>query len=254
MDIRIENVAWFIKIFFFLIISFFAVLRLVVSATRRHTRSQLLRTHRNMTSLVKSSKTFHLSGGLNWRDIKNKVEGVTFIDDRRVAMVFRNKAKETSLATTTLLGSNDFPGVKTCSLYEPSFGESGNGDDGHDTEIVRDLIRASGMKKNRIIASSCDFSVFRIDIDVSLDVHRCYQSLRQRASSISVDGDAVDQRRPACVVMDLELDDALYITHDRVVWRISDTVPQTILVSVEGKGPSEARVLVNKSRKMIRLF
>lgn len=207
-----------------------------------------------MTVLVKLGKTFHLSGRLNWKDIKNRVEGVTFIDDRRAVMVFRNEAKETSLVTTTLLGSNYFPGVKTCSLYEPSFGDSGKGDDGHDTEIVRSLLRASGMKKNRIIASSCDMSVFRVDIDVSLDVHRCYQSLRQRASSTSVDRDSVDQRRPACVLMDLELDDALYITHDRVVWRISDTVSQTILVSVEGKGPSEARVLVNKSRKMIGLF
>lgn len=210
-----------------------------------------------MTVLVKWGKTFHLSGRLNWRDIKNRVEGVTFIDDRRAVMVFRNKAKETSLATTTLLGSNYFPGVKTCSLYEPGFDDSGDGDDGddgHDTEIVRDLIRASGMKRNRIIASSCDFSVFRVDIDVSLDVHRCYQSLRQRASSTSVGGDSVDQRRPACVLMDLELDDALYITHDRVVWRISDTVSQTILVSVEGKGPSEARVLVNESRRMMGLF
>lgn len=207
-----------------------------------------------MTVLIKLGKTFHLSGRLNWRDIKNRVEGVTFIDDRRAVMVFRNKAKGTSLATTTLLGSNYFPGVKTCSLYEPSFGDIGKGDDKNDTEIVRALIRASGMKKNRIIASSCDFSVFRVDIDVSLDMHRCYQSLRQRASFTSVDGDSLDQRRPACVLMDLDLDDALYITHDRIVWRISDTVSQTILVSVEGKGPSEARVLVNKSRRMMWLF
>lgn len=205
-----------------------------------------------MTVLVKLSTTFHLSGRPNWKDIKNRVEGVKFVDDRRAVMFFRNEAIGTGAVATTLLGSNHFPVVKTCSLYEPSFGESDQAHSGHQKEIVQKLIKASGMKRTVIIASSCDFSVFRVDIELCLDVHSCYQSLRQRA--MLVDSDSVEHRRLACVLMDLELDDALYITHDKIVWRISDTVPQRILVSVEGKGPSAARELVNKSRKMIGLF
>lgn len=203
-----------------------------------------------MTILVKLSKTFHLSGRLDWYDIKNRVEGVKLVDDRRAVMVFRNKAPG---ATTTLLGANLFAGVKTCSLFEAAEGDINHGNAGHETGIVQELIKASGMKKNRILGSSCDFSVFQVDTDVPLDVHRCHQSLCGRDARPHINAD-FDQRRLACFLMDLEVDDALYITHDRVVWRISDTVPQRILVSVEGKGPSEARVLVDKSRKMMGLF
>lgn len=205
-----------------------------------------------MAFLVKLSTTFHLSGRLNWKDIKNRVEGVKFVDDRRAVMFFRNEAMGTNPVATTLLGSNHFPGVKTCSVYEPTSGENDQAHSVHQTAIVQKLIKASGMKNNVIIASSCDFSVFRVDIGVYLDVHRVDQCLRQRA--MGVDLDSVEQRRPARVEMDLEVDDALYITHDKIVWRISDTVPQRILVSVEGTRPSDARELVNKSRKMIGLF
>lgn len=185
-----------------------------------------------MATLVKTCKTFHLSDKLNWVDIKTRVEGVKFIDERRAVMVFRaSKSKE-----TTLLGCNHFAVVKTCSLYEPG-GQGGDDDD--EAAIIRALVKASRTKKTYVDSLSYDFSVFRVDTDVSIDVFRLYQLL---------------YRMGANVVMDRELHDAMIITDDRVIWSISDTVPQKILASVAGAGPSEARRIVNSSRRRFGLF
>lgn len=222
----------------------------------------------NMTAfLVKACRTFHLTNDVNWKNIKNRVEGVTFVDDRRAAMVFRGPAKKAETATlqtattTILLGVNHHPGVRACSFYEPSRdGENGGHDynhGDHQEAIVRSLVEAQapGLKKNRITASSYELVVFRFYASNVVNVHRCYQILQRRDLAVVRDEEEpVSGREVASFVMDLELDDALYITHDRVVWSIADTVPQKILVSVEGRNPSEARELINKSRSMIGLF
>lgn len=184
-----------------------------------------------MATLVKTCKTFHLSNKLSWKDIRTKVEGVKFIDERRAVMVFNKSAVK-----MTLLGCNNFDVIKTCSVYGGE-GDNGNGED--EVATLRSVVKASGMKATYVNSTTYDFSVFRVRTDVSIDTFRCYQLL---------------YRLGAIVAMDRELHDALLITDDRVVWSISDTVPQKILASVSGCGPSEARRLVNKSRRQIGLF
>jgi hypothetical protein len=183
-------------------------------------------------ALVKTCKTFKLSNGLDWKNIKTRVEGVKFVDERRAVMIFHGSGSK----ETTLLGYDKLGIVQTCSLYEP-IGAQGNDDD--DAAILLELVAASRMIKTYITGLSYDFSVFQVDTNVAIDVFSCHSSLR---------------RLGACVVMDRELHDALLITDDRVVWSISDTVPQKILASVSGVGPSEARRLVNKSRRTVGLF
>lgn len=185
-----------------------------------------------MAKLVKTCKTFHLSDSLNWRDIKTRVEGVKRIDDRRSVIVFTGSAGK----ETTLLGYNNSPVVKTCSLYET---DDARGNDDDEAAILRALIKASKTKKTYVASLAYDFSVLRVHTDAPIDVFGSYQLL---------------YRMGARVAMDLELHDALLITDDKVVWSISDTVPQKILASVSGVGPSEARGLVNKSRRRIGLF
>ncbi|CAM9101705.1 unnamed protein product [Ectocarpus sp. 12 AP-2014] len=188
-----------------------------------------------MAVLVKTCETFHLSNRLPWKEIKTKVEGVNLIDDHRAVMVFQKSAAK----TTTLLGSNHIDVVKTCTVYGFGGDDADDADDHDEEDSLRAVLQASEMTTTRVTSSSHDFSVFRIDTDVCLDLFRCYQVL---------------VRMGASVVMEHELHDALLIRDDRVVWSISDTVPQKILVSVPGVGASEARALVNASRLKVGLF
>lgn len=218
-----------------------------------------------MTALVKTCKTLYFHDRLSWRDIGHRVEGVKFIDGRRIVMVFRAPAKndgitETPASTTTLLGFNHLPVIKTCALYETTTTENagtiGHGGDGHEEAIIRNLMKASGkVRKTSVKSVSHDFSVFRILDAGAVDVFLLHELLCKRmAAAAAMDAEAVENRRWACVLFDPEIHDALVITDDRVVWSISDTVPQKILVSVERAGPAEARRLVNKSRRMLKLF
>lgn len=199
--------------------------------------------------------TFTLSKSVDWKDIKNKVEGVKLLDHRRAAMVFRGPANTSNAmqASTTLLGVHQHPGVRVCSLYDPSgcrsHGENDHGD--REAAIIKSLVEAPGTKKNRVISSAYDLVVFRISVCTNVD--RLYEILLTRdASAVVVDGqESVGGQAFCSFVMDLELEDSLYITHDRVVWSIAR---DRILVSVEGKNPSEARNLVDRSRSMIALF
>lgn len=185
-----------------------------------------------MATLVKTSKTFRLSNKLSWKDIKTKVEGVKFIDESRAVMVFQKSASK----TTTLLGCNHVDVVKICSVFDGD-GNSGNGED--DVGILLAVVKASGTQTTYVKSTTHDFSVFRIDTNVSIDIFRCYELL---------------YRTDVSVMMERELYDALFIMDDKVVWSVSDTVPQKILASVPGLGSSEARRLVNKSRRKIGLF
>lgn len=185
-----------------------------------------------MATLVKTCMTFRLSERLAWKEIKTKVEGVKFVDERRAVMVFHKSASK----TTTLLGANHMDVVKTCSVYD--FGGNDDSDD-DEAATLRAVIKASGRRTIYITSLAHDFSVFRIDTDKCVDVFRCYQLLTALGAS---------------VVMDHELHDSLLISQDSVVWSISDTVPQKILASVSGVGASEARGLVNKSRRKLGLF
>lgn len=200
-----------------------------------------------MLFLVKTCKTFGLSDSLHWTTIKTRVEGVKFIDKLRAVMVFNGSAGK----QTTLLGCNNFSIVKTCSLYKFGSGHDGGGDE-DEAEILRALMKASGSSKVCIHSSSYDFSVFQVDTDVSVDLFRLDQ-LAQRGR-IGVDAESEAAHEQPCVVMDLELHDALFITHGKVVWTISDTVPQKILASVSGVGLSEGRCLVKRSREKMGLF
>lgn len=182
----------------------------------------------SMASLVKTCKTFRLSNKLPWKDVKMKVEGVQFIDDNRAVMVFQKAASK-----TTLLGCNNFNVVKTCSVFG---GDSVPVED--EAEKLRMVLKASGMKTTYVITTTHDFNVFRVDTDVVIDVFRFYQSLSRLGVS---------------VILEHELNEALIIEDDKVVWSISDTVPQKVLASVSGLGSSEARRIVNKSRKKIGL-
>lgn len=185
-----------------------------------------------MVSLVKTCKTFRLSNRLAWKDIKTKVEGVKFIDESRAVMVFHESASK----TTTLLGYNHIDVVKTCSVYG-SDGDNGNGDD--EAATLRAVIKASVTRTTYITSLAHDFSVFRVDTDKCVDVFRVYQLLTRIGVS---------------VVMEHELHDSLLFMDDRVVWSISDSVPQKILASVAGVKASEARGLVNELRRKIGLF
>lgn len=218
-----------------------------------------------MTALVKTCKTLHFHDRLSWRDIGHRVEGVKFIDDRRIVMVFRAPAKnadntETPASTTTLLGCNHLPVIKTCALYDTpndlNAGAIDHGGDGHEEAIIRNLMKASGqVQKTSAKSVSYDFSVFRILDAGAVDVFLLHELLCGRmAAAAAMDTEAVQNRRWACVLFDPEIQDALVITDDTVVWSISDTVPQKILVSVERAGPAEARRLVNRSRRMLKLF
>ncbi|AAK14479.1 unnamed protein product [Ectocarpus sp. 4 AP-2014] len=186
-----------------------------------------------MVALVKTCKTFRLSNRLAWKDIKTKVEGVKFLDERRAIMVFHKPAGK----TMTLLGSDHIDVVKTCSVYDGADGDNGNGDD--EAATLRAVIKASGMGTTYITALAHDFSVFRVNTDKCLDVFRLHLLL---------------SRLGASVVMEHELHESLFITDDRVVWRISDTVPQKILASVAGVAVPEAEGLVNRSRRKMGLF
>ena len=186
-----------------------------------------------MVALVKTCKTFRLSNRLAWKDIKTKVEGVQFLDERRAVMVFHEPAGK----TMTLLGSDHIDAVKTCSVYDGATDGYDDGDD--EAAAVRAVIKASGMVSTCITALTCDFSVFRLNVDRCLDVFRLHQLLARMGAS---------------VVMEHELHDSLFITDDRVVWRISDTIPQKILASVTGVAASEAARFVNRSREKMGLF
>ncbi|CAN0563760.1 unnamed protein product [Ectocarpus sp. 12 AP-2014] len=186
-----------------------------------------------MVALVKTCKTFRLSNRLPWKDIRTKVEGVKFLDERRAIMVFHKPASK----TVTLLGSDHIDVVKTCSVYDGADGDNGNGDD--EAATLRAVIKASGMGTTCITALAHDFSVFRVNTDECLDVFRLHLLLARVGAS---------------VVMEHELHDALFITDDRVVWRISDTVPQKIMASVAGVSAPEAAGLVNRSRRKMGLF
>lgn len=220
-----------------------------------------------MTALVKTCKTLHFHDRLSWRDIGHRVEGVKFIDDRRIVMVFCAPAKnaddiQTPASTTTLLGFNHLPVIKTCALYETPSAlnactiDHGGDGHGHEEAVIRNLMKASGkVRKTSAKSVSYDFSVFRVLDAGVLDVFLLHEILCGRmAAAAAMDAEAVKNRRWACVLFDPEIHDALVITDDRVVWSISDTVPQKILVSVERAGPAEARRLVNKSRRMLKLF
>ncbi len=215
-----------------------------------------------MTALVKTCKTLHFHDRLGWRDIGHRVEGVKFIDGRRIVMVFRAPARndgstETPASTTTLLGFNHLPVIKTCAVYEiTNAGTIGLGGDGNEEAIIRNLMKASGKVRNTSAKSvSYDFSVFRILDAGAVDVFLLHELLCKRiAAAAAMDVEAVENKRWACVLFDAEIHDALVITDDRVVWSISDTTPQKILVSVEKAGPAEARRLVNKSRTVLKLF
>lgn len=197
--------------------------------------------------LVKTCKTFGLSDNLHWTTIKTRVEGVKFIDKRRAVMVFNGSSGK----RTTLLGCNQFAIVKTCSLYQFGARHDGTGDE-DEAEILRALMKASGSSKIRIRSLSYDFSVFQVDTDVAVDVFRLDQLSQRGCFGFEAQSEAVHEQ--ACVVMDLELHNALFITHGKVVWSISDTVPQKILASVSGVGPSEGRRLVKRSREKMGLF
>lgn len=188
-----------------------------------------------MVALVKTCKTFRLSNRLAWKDIKTKVEGVEFLDERRAIMVFHEPAGK----TTTLLGSDHIDVVKTCSVYDGADGHSGNGGGDDEAAALRAVIKASGMGTTYITALTHDFSVFRVNTDKCLDVFRLHHLLARGGVS---------------VVMEHELHDSLFITDDRVVWSISDTVPQKILASVAGVAAPEAVGFVNRSRGKLGLF
>lgn len=185
-----------------------------------------------MVSLVKTCKTFRISNRMAWKDVKTKVEGVKFIDENRAIMVFHKSASK----TITLLGYNHIDVVKTCSVYS-SDGDSGNGDD--EAATLRAVIEASVVRKTYITSVSHDFSVFRVDTDKCVDVFRVFHLLTRTGVS---------------VVMDLELHDSLLFMDDRVLWSISDSVPQKILASVAAASAFDARGLVNNSRRKMGLF
>lgn len=207
-----------------------------------------------MLFLVKTCKTFNLSNNLHWTTIKTRVEGVKFIDKRRAVMVFNASGGK----RTTLLGCNHFSIVKTCSLYKLGSGHEGGGDEvlQDEPEILGLLMKASGLSKVCIQSSSHDFSVFQVDTDVNVDVFRLDQLARRGCFGfgfgVNAEGEAGHEK--PCVVMDLELHNALLITHGKVIWSISDTVPQKILASVSGVGLSEGRRLVKRSREKMGLF
>ena len=203
----------------------------------------------SMAVLVKACRTFVMSDGLAWKDIKHKVEGVKFIDDRRAIMAFGEAAR--SQKETTLLGLNYSPIVKTCSLFDRSVAHATDEDE---KTLVQKLLRASGRERIYVKSSSYDFCVFQVHLDVELDVFRCHERLERLASGVVDEHESVPQRRQVFVVFDREIHDSLVITDNRVVWSISDTVPQKILASVVGMCPSQALSLVSKSRLNIGLF
>ncbi|CAN0451311.1 unnamed protein product, partial [Ectocarpus sp. 8 AP-2014] len=131
-----------------------------------------------MVALVKTCKTIRLSNRLAWKDIKTKVEGVKFLDERRATMVFHKTANK----TMTLLGSNHIDVVKTCSVYDGAGDDNGNGDD--EAATLRAVIKASGMEATHITALAHDFSVFRVYTDECLDVFRLHHSLARVGASV----------------------------------------------------------------------
>lgn len=131
-----------------------------------------------MVALVKACKTFRLSNRLAWKDIKPKVEGVEFLDERRAIMVFHKPASN----TMTLLGSDHIDVVKTCSVYDGADGHSGNGVGDDEAAALRAVIKASGMGMTYITALAHDFSVFRVNTDRCLDVF-CLHHLQARVGA-----------------------------------------------------------------------
>ena len=119
-----------------------------------HLQAPVFLSDTRMVALVKTCKTFRLSNRLAWKDIKTKVEGVEFLDERRAIMVFHKPASK----TMTLLGSNHIDVVKTCSVYDGVDGDDGNGDD--EAATLRAVIKASGMGTTYITALAMTSACF----------------------------------------------------------------------------------------------
>lgn len=189
-----------------------------------------------MANLVKTCKTFHLNRKINWVDIGNKVEGVHKIDAQRTVMVFRRPGKQSS-SETVLLGSHNSTVITTCCTY----GEGNDGgDDGSDVQSVRALLQASGGMV-AISSSSCNYSLFRVQSLLTVDVFKTEYTLARRGFT---------------ALLERELHNSLLFPGDddgEITWSISDTVPQKILVVVAGCAVSSAQILVEKSRREIGL-
>lgn len=182
--------------------------------------------------LVKVCKTFQLTNPPDWRDIKNRVEGVGYIDDRRTLMVFSEHGSK-----TLLMGSNLAPVIKTCWVCaDGDFGEANHVDTGD--RSVQALLGASGASIG-VASQTCDYSVFRVP-GSHMDVFGLRQLLLRRGYR---------------AILDLEVHDALLlITEDKIVWSISDSEPQKILACVTGAAGEEAERLLQKNRQEIGLF
>lgn len=192
-------------------------------------------------ALVKMCKTFHLPERISWKDVRSRVQGVKFVDESRAVMVFEDVGEK-----TTVMGSIDSPVVRTCTTF---FAEKQQQQVQmkqqeqkicRDTSIIRTLMVAVASKggadvqwAKHPVTEACDYCVFQITTEKALDVFRLQQALSRKI------GD-----KEWFVTMDLELDDALYAVCDQVTWRVSDTVPQRLLASVQGLAPCEARGLV----------
>lgn len=185
-----------------------------------------------MATLLKTCKTFHLSNTLPWKDIKTRVEGVKFLDDRRAVMVFHGMATK----QTTFMGFKDLALVRTCSFYDKS---DAGGKDEDEEVMLRAIVKASKTTRISITSLAYEYSVFRVSVDGHIVVHKLYDLL------VSLGANAH---------MESQLYNALLITDDKVVWSISDSFPQKVLAQVTGVGPSEARRLVNRSRVTMKLF
>ena len=185
-----------------------------------------------MATLLKTCKTFHLSHSLPWKDIKTRVEGVKFIDDRRAVMVFHGMATQ----QTTFMGYKGLALVRTCSFYDKSGAE---GKDEDEQAMLRAIVKASKTTRISITTLQYEYSVFRVFVDGHIVVHKLHALL------VSLGANAV---------LESQLYNALVITDGKVVWSISDSFPQKVLARVTGLKPSEARRLVNKSRATMALF
>lgn len=187
--------------------------------------------------LVKVCKTFHLNSSPDWKRIKNRVEGVRYIDDRRTLMVFPEPGSK-----TLLMGSNDAPVIKTC-WVETDGGPGGADHADTGAKSVQALLGASGASI-RVASQTCDYSVFRV-------------SGPGPASHVDVFGlRQLLLRRGYRVILDVEVHDALLLmTEDNnIVWSISDSAPQKILACVNGADGAEAKSLVQENRREIGLF
>jgi len=181
---------------------------------------------------MKTCKTFHLSHSLPWKEIKTRVEGVKFIDDRRAAMVFQGMVTK----QTIFMGYKGLALVRTCSFYDKSDAE---GKDEDEEVMLRAIVKASKTTRISITSLAYEYSVFQVFVDGHILVYKLHALL------ISLGANAVIEN---------QLYNALLITDNKVVWSISDSFPQKVLARVTGAGPSEARRLVNKSRATMALF